>query len=218
MKTSKPRGRPPHPDLLTPAEWRVVSLAQHGLTNAQIAEKLQVSINAIKYHISNVIGKLQTIPQSGVSDKKSLLEFLGAPKDSPYHRSQIMDNQLAIVSVGQISRNVNDIEQSVVWYRDVLGLTHLYTYGQLAFFDIDGVRLFLSKAEDSKEPTKTDSIIYFQTNDIKHSHQKLMASGIEFSHAPHKVHTHEDGSEEWMAFFNDPEGRPLGLMGQFKHT
>ena len=87
MKANKPRGRPAHQDLLTPAEWRVVSLAQHGLTNAQIAQRLQVSINAIKYHITNVIGKLQSIPQSGVSDKKSLVKFLGAPKDSPFHRS-----------------------------------------------------------------------------------------------------------------------------------
>jgi methylmalonyl-CoA/ethylmalonyl-CoA epimerase len=26
------------------------------------------------------------------------------------------------------------------------------------------------------------------------------------------IHKHEDGVEEWMAFFSDPEGRPLAIM------
>lgn len=28
------------------------------------------------------------------------------------------------------------------------------------------------------------------------------------------IHRHADGTEEWMAFFNDPEGRPLAIMSQ----
>jgi methylmalonyl-CoA/ethylmalonyl-CoA epimerase len=30
------------------------------------------------------------------------------------------------------------------------------------------------------------------------------------------IHRHADGTEEWMAFFSDPEGRPLALMSQVK--
>jgi len=30
------------------------------------------------------------------------------------------------------------------------------------------------------------------------------------------VHRHPDGSEEWLAHFNDPEGRPLALLFQVK--
>jgi hypothetical protein len=26
------------------------------------------------------------------------------------------------------------------------------------------------------------------------------------------IHKHDDGAEEWMAFFNDPQGRPLAIM------
>ena len=37
--------------------------------------------------------------------------------------------------IGQIARTVSDTEASEHWYRDVLGLTHLYTFGTLAFFD-----------------------------------------------------------------------------------
>ncbi len=216
---NRTQGRPPHQDLLTPAEWRVVNLARHGLTNKKIAENLQVSINAIKYHISNAVEKLRVIPDSGITDKKSLLKFIGADKNSAYHKIQEnkkhMKNYATISSIGQISRTVQDIKQSETWFRDTLGLKHLYTFGQLAFFDIDGVRLFLSESEEKKKDNP-ESIIYFQTNDIKNSHKELTKKGIEFSHSPHKVHTHEDGTEEWMAFFKDLEGRPLGLMSLVK--
>lgn len=40
--------------------------------------------------------------------------------------------------VGQISRRVGNIDQAVAWYRDVLGLTHLYTFGELTFFELAG--------------------------------------------------------------------------------
>jgi hypothetical protein len=30
----------------------------------------------------------------------------------------------------------------------------------------------------------------------------------------HLVHRHADGTEEWMAFLKDPEGRPLAIMSQ----
>jgi hypothetical protein len=33
---------------------------------------------------------------------------------------------------------------------------------------------------------------------------------------PHLIHRHADGTEEWMAHFHDPEGRPLAIMSQVK--
>ena len=36
--------------------------------------------------------------------------------------------------------------------------------------------------------------------------------------AAHLIHRHEDGTEEWMAFFNDLEGRPLALMARVRST
>jgi hypothetical protein len=43
-----------------------------------------------------------------------------------------------------------------------------------------------------------------------------MKRGVEFTHAPHRIHTHADGTEEWMGFFKDPEGRPLAIMSQVR--
>ena len=113
-------------------------------------------------------------------------------------------------SIGQLSRSVADIAQAESWWRDVLGVPHLYTFGSLAFFDCGGVRLMLSA-----EPGEAQaSIIYFRVDDIAASHAELGARGVAFIGAPHMIHRHADGTEEWMAFFSDNEGRPLAIMSQ----
>ena len=55
--TRRQRGRPPYP-LLTPSEERVLAHVRRGLTNAEIAVRLGVSLDAVKYHVSNMLGKL----------------------------------------------------------------------------------------------------------------------------------------------------------------
>ena len=52
------RGRPPHDDVLTPAEWRVAEFVRHGLTNPAIAARMGTSTDAIKFHVANVLVKL----------------------------------------------------------------------------------------------------------------------------------------------------------------
>ena len=112
-------------------------------------------------------------------------------------------------TLGQVSRMVRDIAAATAWYRDVLGLPHLYSFGELAFFDMGGVRLYLQQGEPGPE-----SLLYFRGEDMAAAHAALGGRGVTFVAAPHMVHRHEDGTEEWMAFFNDPEGRPLALMAQ----
>jgi catechol 2,3-dioxygenase-like lactoylglutathione lyase family enzyme len=120
---------------------------------------------------------------------------------------------LKLGPIGQISRSVRDIKQAEHWYGTVLGLPHLYTFDKLAFFDCGGIRLFLSQQE---KPSDAESILYLRVDDIKRAHEELQARGVEFSDAPHMIHRHGDGTEEWMAFFKDPEGRPLAIMSQVK--
>lgn len=115
--------------------------------------------------------------------------------------------------IGQISRTVRDIKEAEGWYRGVLGLKHLFTFGKLAFFDMAGTRLYLS--QEGAEP-KNESILYFAVPDIAATHDQLKSRGVEFIEPPHRVHQHADGMEEWMAFFKDPEGRTLALMSQMK--
>jgi extradiol dioxygenase family protein len=124
--------------------------------------------------------------------------------------AQEMTVSLNLGALGQIARHVQDIAAARRWYGEVLGLPHLYSFGDLAFFDCGGTRLFLSQA---KEP-KAESILYFRVADIHAAAKSLTARGVHFTDAPHMIHRHGDGTEEWMTFFEDPEGRPLALMAQ----
>jgi catechol 2,3-dioxygenase-like lactoylglutathione lyase family enzyme/DNA-binding CsgD family transcriptional regulator len=200
------RGRPPHPDILTRAEWRVVNAVRHGLSNRKIARRLNISLDAVKFHVANAVSKLS------LTDRTALKHWHGAPADSAVVKRGLMTKAAALGPIGQISRTVSDVPRAVAWYKDVLGLRHLYTFGNLAFFDCDGTRLFLSGPE--QDAPVGNSVIYFRTADIEAEHKRLTAQGVSFRGAPHLIHRHDSGVEEWMAFFTDPDGGLLALMSQ----
>ncbi|MBD2704848.1 response regulator transcription factor [Spirosoma sp. BT702] len=54
-----PRPTTVQPERLTPRELEIASLIREGLPNQQIADRLFVSVNAVKYHIKNIYLKLQ---------------------------------------------------------------------------------------------------------------------------------------------------------------
>lgn len=112
--------------------------------------------------------------------------------------------------IGQIARSVRDIEAAKAWYGNVLSLPLLYSFEGMAFFDLGGTRLYLQQASDAG----AESILYFRVEDIEAAHMDLAARGVAFTSAPHMIHRHPDGTEEWLAFFTDPEGRPLALISQ----
>ena len=204
---TSPRGRPPYPDVLTPAEWRVAEAVRHGLANREIASRLGVSPDAIKYHVANVLSKL------GFATRAELRAWTGVRRDSALHRrGVVMEQPLELGAIAQIARTVKDVAAARRWYAEVLGVRHLYSFGNLAFFDCGGVRLFLSEGDG--EPSA--SILYFRVPDIRFAHARLAERGVVFTHAPHLVHRHDDGTEEWMAFFDDNEGRPLAILSQVR--
>jgi catechol 2,3-dioxygenase-like lactoylglutathione lyase family enzyme len=198
--------------VLTPAEWRVVDAVRHGMTNRQIAERRGISRDAVKFHVANALAKL------GLPGRAALRTWDGVPADSPVRRAAetrgtTMTEDLRLGEIGQVSRVVSDIGRAVDWYGGVLGLPHLYTFGDLAFFDCGGTRLFLSLPENGVEG-REQSVLYFRVADIRAAHETLQARGVTFTTAPHLVHRHESGLEEWMAFFEDPDGHLLAIMAQ----
>jgi DNA-binding CsgD family transcriptional regulator/catechol 2,3-dioxygenase-like lactoylglutathione lyase family enzyme len=208
MRSKSRRGRPPHDDVLTPSEWQVVHAVKHGLTSREIAQRRGISVDAVKFHVSNAIAKL------GLDSRKALRQWFRAPKESALNRKeQTVDAPLKLGPIGQISRSVRDIGRAQNWYGKVLGLSPLYSFGNMAFFDCGGTRLLLTQEQ---ELPATESILYLLVADIKRAHQDLSARGVEFINAPHMVHRRTDGEEEWMAFFKDPEDRPLAIMSKVK--
>jgi DNA-binding CsgD family transcriptional regulator/catechol 2,3-dioxygenase-like lactoylglutathione lyase family enzyme len=198
-------GRPPHPDILTLAEWRVIEAVRHGLTNRQIAIRQGVTIDAVKYHVTNALQKLR------LSSRAQLRVWSGIRRDSRlFEREITMTDSPALGPLAQISRKVADVLAARRWYEEVLGLPHLYSFPGMSFFDCGGVRLYLTQHEGSGD----ESILYFRVDDIRSAHEALVARGVDFINAPHRIHRNEDGTEEWLSMFHDNEGRPLAIMGQ----
>lgn len=187
----------------------MANAVRHGMTNREISRRLRVSTDAVKYHVRNIVGKLSLAGRSG------LRGWSGAAAESRLHRQgAAMAGEVKLGPIGQISRQVSDIPTAVDWYTNVLGLPHLYTYGDLAFFDCGGTRLYLTSRRE--EGAAGQSILYFSTPDIAAAYDQLVRRGVAFRGAPHMIHRHESGVEEWMAFFEDPDGQLLALMSQVK--
>src|SRR4029453_15030760 len=79
----------------------------------------------------------------------------------------------------------------------------------MAFFDCDGVRLYLGVPES--EDFRSRGVLYFTVDDIAQAHRALVERGVTFRDEPHLVHRTED-RELHMAFFADPDGNSLALM------
>ena len=180
---------------------------QHGLSNREIAARRGISRDAVKYHVANAVAKL------GVANRQALRRWFRKPRSSALGRKETpMTSTVRLGALAQISRTVRDIKESEAWYGQTLGLRHLYTFGSLAFFDCGGTRLYLH----AQEKPGPESILYLRVEDIRAAYEALAARGVEFGDVPHMIHRHADGTEEWMAHFKDPEGRPLAIMSQVK--
>ncbi|MDT0161394.1 VOC family protein [Bacillus sp. AG4(2022)] len=114
-----------------------------------------------------------------------------------------------IQKVSQIGIPVKNIERAVPFYRDVLGLSLLFSMETMAFFECGGQRLMLSLPE-KEEFAHPSSVLYFQVGDIRQSYRELAEKGAGFTGEPHMVAKMGD-TETWMAFFQDTEGNTHAL-------
>jgi predicted enzyme related to lactoylglutathione lyase len=118
---------------------------------------------------------------------------------------------MALGPLGQVHISVTDLDRSIAFYRDVLGIPLLFRVpGQpMAFFAAGQVRLYLGVPESPEFTTRT--LLYFHVDDIDAEHERLVEAGVEFDGPPHVVH--RDGPTElWMAVCQDPDGHHVALM------
>ena len=113
----------------------------------------------------------------------------------------------------QIAMNVKDIDRAVAFYRDVLGLPFLFQAGNLAFFDLGGVRLMLDIPENPRFD-HPGSPLYFRVADIQAGHAHLVSHGVQME--PEGAHiVHRDASMElWMTSFEDGYRNLLALASE----
>ncbi|HVW87595.1 MAG TPA: VOC family protein [Bryobacteraceae bacterium] len=118
-----------------------------------------------------------------------------------------------VSAIGQIALTVSDLPRATAFYRDILGLRFLFEASHMAFFDCDGVRLMLTKAET---PDSTySSIIYYKTDDIHRASEDLRTRGVGFE-SPARMIAKMPDHELWMAFFRDSENNLVALMSEVR--
>jgi catechol 2,3-dioxygenase-like lactoylglutathione lyase family enzyme len=124
----------------------------------------------------------------------------------------------ALGPLHQVGLSVDDLDAAVEFYRDRLGLRLIARFDPpgLAFFDLAGTRLMLGR----NPAPAAGSTLYLRVDDIDAAHAALAAGGLAFEHPPAAVHRDDAGQfgpagqTEWMAFFRDPAGNLLALVGR----
>ncbi len=113
--------------------------------------------------------------------------------------------------IGQIALTVQDIERARSFYRDVLGMQHLFDAGTMSFYQCGGTRLMIGTSD--KPASGTGTILYFRVDDLESTAVSLTAKDVRFVQEPHLV-ARMKSHDLWLAFMNDGEGNTLGLMSE----
>ena len=119
---------------------------------------------------------------------------------------------MRLTRIHQVAARMNDPEATRRFYQDVLGARYVASFDPpgLVFFDFAGTRVLFER--EARPAT-----LYFWVDDIDAAHAELVARGVEFEQPPHLIHRDDTGTfanagtEEWMAFFQDPGENVLAL-------
>ena len=122
-----------------------------------------------------------------------------------------MSAEHKLSEIRQIAITVSDVSTALPFYRDVLGLTFLFSPGtNLAFLSAGSVRIMLSTPQGAGSIAH-NSILYFKASDIEGTHAAIVARGAKNERGPQLTARMPD-HELWTAFVRDPDGNIVGLM------
>jgi catechol 2,3-dioxygenase-like lactoylglutathione lyase family enzyme len=111
--------------------------------------------------------------------------------------------------VSMIMLGVRDLEKSVSFYRDRLGIDSRQRIPGFAFLDSGALTIVLSEPlAKNVSPLAGATEVIFSVNDVRASYEALQNQGVEFSQEPRNV-----SGPMWAANFRDPDGHLLTLFG-----
>jgi predicted enzyme related to lactoylglutathione lyase len=117
----------------------------------------------------------------------------------------------SVSSIGQIAITVSDVSKALSFYRDILGLTFLFSPNEnMAFLQAGDVRVMLSTPQGAGAVGK-NSILYFKVQDIEKAHADFTSRGAASERAPQLAAKMPD-HDLWIGFLRDPDGNLAGLM------
>ena len=115
------------------------------------------------------------------------------------------------VEIGQVAITVSDVPAATAFYRDVIGLRHLFDAGpQLAFLAAGPVRVMLSTPQGHGAPG-ANSVLYFKVGNVEVAHAAMLEKGATDERTPQPAARMPD-HELWIGFVRDPDGNLVGLM------
>ena len=120
-----------------------------------------------------------------------------------------MPNQeLKLSRIGQVGIMVHDLEAATAFYRDKLGMQHLFTAAGMAFFSLGEVRLMLGQGSGTG-PLPT--FLYYRVGDIHAAYATLKSRGVTPVEEPEMAY--RAGKQElWLAIVKDMDGNLVSLM------
>jgi predicted enzyme related to lactoylglutathione lyase len=122
-----------------------------------------------------------------------------------------MNTEHRLSEIRQIAITVSDVGIALPFYRDVLGLTFLFSPApNLAFLAAGSIRIMLSTPQGAGS-VGHNSILYFKVTDIAATHAAIVGRGAKNERAPQLAAKMPD-HELWAAFLRDPDGNLVGLM------
>lgn len=115
--------------------------------------------------------------------------------------------------IRQIALPVRDVSEANRFYRDILGLRHLFDAPPgLSFFDCGGVQLMLAGPEgQGKDGDQQHAVLFYDVADIKSTHAKIKSSGARSLEEP-RVIARMNGRDIWVSSVSDGQGNVVGLM------
>jgi catechol 2,3-dioxygenase-like lactoylglutathione lyase family enzyme len=110
---------------------------------------------------------------------------------------------------GVIILAVTDLNRSVAFYRDRLGLKMTSTNEEFAFFNAGGITIALRGGQPKVAGAALLATeISFEVDHVKPAYQALKTLGLEFKREPRNV-----TGTTWATDFRDPDGHVLSIVG-----
>lgn len=113
--------------------------------------------------------------------------------------------------IARIILRVTDIDRSLAFWSQEVGLEVQYAAGEFAFLDGQGVQLALNRVEGlHRDDTMTE--IVFEVDDVSATYDILVDRGVEFEVELRPVTS--DGDRDLLAaHFYDPDGHVASITG-----
>ena len=126
-----------------------------------------------------------------------------------------MPATVSLSRIKQIPVPVDSVEKAKAFYRDTLGMRHLFDAPPaLSFFDCGGIRLMLAGPEaQGKDGDRQHAVLFYDVTDIKTTYARIKASGARSLAEPHII-TRMNGREVWIAELSDGQGNNVSLISE----